>query len=417
MNDELDEETIGSEEGLDEFAQKGTLGDLWRNSPLVKVGVVLAAVGVIVGVLYYFGGTPEKTPDSMLPIASEVKTAPGEQAVTPAYVDAVEEQNEADLERALKTGDSTLPVPIEAPTDRLQLPEEEQDEEDPLHRWRRLQEERVQKEMEVEEPEAVTVLDSEQQNEAMKKLAESMSKQMQSILGRRAEKQKFQYVAVVKESAGGGGSAANGGLGEEGEFNGEVEEEEPEVIIPAGDIAYAQLLIEANSDVPGPVLAVLVSGPLKGSKIIGTFSVSNEYLTLNFTTVVVDGKSYDIDAVALDPDTSLPGMATEVDHRYLQRVVLPAAAAFVSGFADAMAQSDATNITIDTGSGGTTTTATDQDLNTEEEVALGVKEAGDEISDILDDMGDVEILVKIHAGTPIGVLFTEPVTEEENDSG
>ena len=44
---------------------------------------------------------------------------------------------------ALQTGGSAIPVPVEYPRDRLQLPKEEMETEDPLHRWRRLQEERV----------------------------------------------------------------------------------------------------------------------------------------------------------------------------------------------------------------------------------------------------------------------------------
>ena len=331
---------------------------------------------------------------------------------------AVEEKNEEELDKALRTGGSTIPVPVESPTDRLQLPEEQSESEDPLHRWRRMQEERVIRSAEQDdEVEPVTVLDSEQQNEAMKKMAEAMSKQMQSILGTRTQRINFTYMSLVDSSSGGaGGGAAASGPGQDGEFDGEVEEEEPVVIIPAGEIEYGQLIIEANSDVPGPVLALLVSGPLKGAKLIGTFTVQNDYLTLRFDTLVYEGQDIGISAIALDPETTLPGMATEVDHRYLQRILLPAAAAFVEGFSEAIAQTDATSITIDTGGSGTTTTATDQDLGTKEEVALGVKEAGEEVRDIIDEMADdVQVLVKIHAGTPIGVLFTAAVTEDAED--
>jgi len=427
MNDDLDEEIIGSEEGFDEFVQKNTLGDMWRNSPLVKVGVIVGVVGLFFGAMYLFGAKPDETPSSMLPPPSEVSAPPGTAEASPSYVQAVEEANEADLDKALKEGDSTIPVPVETPSDRLQLPEEQEETEDPLHRWRRLQEERVLRDKSSEEDvEPVTVLDSEKQNEAMKQMAEAMINQIQSILGRQTERKVFHYEGLVRYCDSKGcfgaapteaGTGGSGGAGGDGEFDGEEEEEEPVVIIPAGEIEYGQLIIEANSDVPGPVLALLVSGPLKGSKLIGSFNVQNDYLTLNFNTLVLDGVSYDISAIALDPETSLAGMATEVDHRYLQRILLPAAAAFVEGFAEAVAQTDATSITIDTSSGsGTTTTAEENDLDTEEEVALGVKEAGEEVRDIIDEMADdVEVLVKIHAGTPIGVLFTESVTEESAD--
>ncbi len=425
MNDDLDEEIIGSEEGFDEFVQKNTLGDMWRNSPLVKVGVVVGVVGLFVGAMYLFGAKPDEPPPSILPPPSEVSAPPGTAEASPSYVEAVEEANEADLDKALKQGDSTIPVPIETPSDRLQLPEEQEESEDPLHRWRRLQEERVLRDKSVDDDvEPVTVLDSEKQNEAMKQMAEAMVNQIQSILSRQTERKVFHYEGLVRycdqsNCFGGGGSSqasAGGGAGENGEFDGEEEEEEPVVIIPAGEIEYGQLLIEANSDVPGPVLVLLVSGPLKGAKLIGSFNVQNEYLTLSFHTLVLDGISYDVSAIALDPNTSLPGMATEVDHRYLQRILLPAAAAFVEGFADAVSQTDATSIVIDTSGGGTQTTAESQDLDTEEEVALGVKEAGEEVRDIIDEIADeIQVLVKIHAGTPVGILFTESVTEEKGD--
>lgn len=417
MNDDLDEEIIGSEEGFDEFVQKSSPGDALRNSPIAKIGVVVGAIGVIFGAMYFFGQEKEEVKDSMLPLASEVSAPPGTAEASPAYVAAVEEKNEEDLDKALRTGDSTIPVPVEAPTDRLQLPEEQTESEDPLHRWRRMQEERVLRNADKEEDvEPVTVLDSEQQNEAMKQMAESMSKQMQGILGAKSDRLRFTYMSLV-DFKDDGGQAVDGENPEgNGEFDGEVEEDEPVVIIPAGEIEYGQLIIEANSDVPGPVLALLVSGPLKGSKLIGTFTVQNDYLTLQFDTLVYEGQDIDIDAIALDPETTLPGMATEVDHRYMQRILLPAAAAFVEGFADAVSQTDATSITIDTSGGGTTTTAEDQDLDTEEEVALGVKEAGEEVREIIDEMADeVEVLVKIHAGTPIGILFTSAVTEEAEE--
>lgn len=418
MNDDLDEEVIGSEEGFDEFVQKSSPGDILRGSSLAKIGVVVAAAGAIFGGMYFFGQKEEEIKQSTLPAPSEVVSAPGVENSSPVYVAAVEEKNEEELERAMKTGDSAIPVPVEVTPDRLQMPEEQVETEDPLHRWRRMQEERVLRNAEKEEDvEPVTVLDSEQQNEAMKKMAEKMSGQMQTILGARADRLKFTTKSVIKASAGAEGGAAAGAAGAtDGEFDGEVEEEEPIVIIPAGEIEYGQMILEANSDVPGPVLVLLVSGPLKGSKLIGTFSVQNDYLTLQFSTLVHEGQDISIDAIALDPETTLPGMATEVDHRYLQRILLPAAAAFVEGFSEAIAQSDATSITIETGGSGTTTTDTQQDLDTEEEVALGVREAGEEVREIIDDMADdIEVLVKIHAGTPVGILFTSAVTEEPDE--
>jgi intracellular multiplication protein IcmE len=100
-------------------------------------------------------------------------------------------------------------------------------------------------------------------------------------------------------------------------------------------------------------------------------------------------------------------MATDVDHRYLQRIVLPAAAAFIEGLSSAVAENGSTTITIN----GTTTTATDDaEASSDEEIATGVEEAGQELREIIDDMtADIETMVRIQAGTPIGILFVEPV--------
>lgn len=74
------------------------------------------------GIFDVFGGEKDAA-DEAMPLASEVTAPPGTAEASPAYIAAVEEKNEEALEKALRTGDSTMPVPVEAPTDRLQLPE------------------------------------------------------------------------------------------------------------------------------------------------------------------------------------------------------------------------------------------------------------------------------------------------------
>ncbi len=90
-----------------------------------------------------FGGGKDAA-DEAMPLASEVTAPSGTAEASPAYVAAIEEKNEEDLNKALRTGDSTMPVPVEAPVDRLQVPEEQvASAADPQHRWRLMQEERV----------------------------------------------------------------------------------------------------------------------------------------------------------------------------------------------------------------------------------------------------------------------------------
>jgi len=420
MNDDLDEEGLGSEKGFDEFSQRSGIGDIVRTNPMAKIGVVLAAVAIVVAVAVFFGGSKEEVKVSSVGQGSDVNAPPASADATKAYVEAVGEKNEENYNKAIAEGESNIPIPTETSESRLQVEPETEESEDPLQRWRKIQEETVARDLQARESvESVNVLDSEQQGEALKKMSEAMRGQMESILGKTSEEIKFTYVGLGKykekdgASAEGDSSGVAGGQAAGAGADNFSEEEVKEILIPAGEIDYAQTLLEANSDIPGPVMATLLSGPLKGSRIIGSFSKVEDYLTLKFERVVIGKQDYPIDAVAIDPETSLPGMATDVDHRYFKRIVLPAAAAFVEGFASAIAESGRTDVTVS--STGETITETSDNASKDQKVATGVEEAGSKIGEILDEMGDVETLVIIKSGTPIGVLFTNSVEKPESD--
>ena len=425
MNDD-EEDVIDSfdedVENFDSFDNEGmTLGDALRDKPIIKFAIFGAVILVIILVITFLRSEEEALVSS-LPETAEVSSPPGTEEVSQNIRDALEETDQARLEEAERTGGSALPTLIEPPVGTIALPEEEQQEEDPLQRWRRLQQERIQQEaqrIQVAEPRSVT---EEVPQENIQALADAMATQMQAILDNSQEDVELtsiqitpdDYLERLAEEAAAEAAEAAANNADTNTGTGADTNNEPriaEIIIPAGEIEYAQLLLEANSDVPGPVLVRLASGPLRGSRIIGGFEVQGERLTLNFGTLVVDGISQDINAIAIDPQTSLPALSSEVNRRYFTRVVLPAAAAFIEGAAEAIADSGQTTITID-GNATTTTTDTD-DVDTEEEIASGIEEAANEISDVLDDAAsNTPILVKLNAGTPIGLLFLEPVVQQ-----
>ncbi len=423
MNDDLDEEIIDSEDGFDEFSSGSSesSGDFKKN-PLFKVGMVVGVVAALAGVMMYLDQDEVAEAPSSLPLGSDVTSVPAtDDKVDPEYLKAVEEQNEADLERAISSGDSAIPVPIETPETRLDVPEREEVEEDPLHKWRMLQAEQAVRDMKNidSESEPVTVLDNQQQNEAISALSESMVRQMESVLSRNVEQKTFTTKTLIEykntSSSGNGSSAGNtGGGGGNATASGFEEEVEETVVIPAGKIVYGQMLLEANSDVPSVVLGQMVSGPLKGWKVLGSFTALEdiEMIGVTFDTAVnEDGDQYDIDAIMLDPDTGLAAMSTDVDHRYLKRVILPSAAVFVEGFANAIADTGRTSVSIS----GETVVTDQEEADDEEQVATGIAEAGSKIAEFLDDEGDVPIKIVIEAGTPIGIFFAENVIEEESD--
>jgi intracellular multiplication protein IcmE len=155
---------------------------------------------------------------------------------------------------------------------------------------------------------------------------------------------------------------------------------------------------------------MIASGTFSGGKLLGSFTAREEYLVIKFTTLVTKkGTSVPINAFAVDPQTSLTGVATDVDHRYFQRIVLPAAAKFVEGLGDAYAQT-----TTSTSQSSTSTVTTTEDLDTKQQFGKGVSEAAKQVGDVLSEDGkSVKPLVIVAAGTPIGVLFMAPVTDQD----
>jgi len=426
---------LDDDDSFDDFeGQEQTLGDLWRNNPAIKAGVIVGA-GLLVLVSFFMfggGGSSEPPAESFVAPGADVAGTPGSEQVSPNYREAVEEQNETIAEEAKQTGGSAIPTPIDPPVSKVPLLSEPEKKEDPLQRWRKLQEERLEREIERKKeaqaaappPQAAPVQDpaaTVDQEQVIADLAGAMADQMQAVLENRSQPSvqsvtinSKEYLKRMQEEASGiDATGRQGNTGANAANNNPEARPEPKILFPAGQIAYAQLLIEANTDVPGPVLAQIHSGPLKGNRILGTFQEQNELLTLRFNTVVIDGKSQSIDAIALDPNTSLGGMATEVDHRYFKRILLPMAADFVEGAARAISDSGRTNVTIQ----GETVTESTNDTTTEEEIASGIEEAGDSMSNIIEQIAaNTRVMVRIAAGTPMGVLFMSPVIEQNADA-
>lgn len=403
-----DLETGGLDDEADAFDDFEGAGNSPLNNPMVKIGIIVAAVATIIGGIMLFGGEKEQGVSSRVR-GTSVKATPGSEEVSPVMRKALEQTNLEAAEEAARTGGSALPVPINTADEKLELPDiANSNQEDPLERWRKIQEERQKREALAQRP-ATNQGDANAQ--IIDKLAKSMSTQMQTILEaqsimapeteiiasadylekeREAEKEKEAKAAAAQATQAG------------------VPPIHLDILQPAGTIEYAQLITEANSDSPGPVLAQVMSGPLKGSRILGQFKVEERYLTLSFSTIVVDGVSHPLSAIALDPSSANPGIVTEIDQRYFMRVILPAAAAFVEGMGAAIAETGGTDVSVS----GDTVTETSEDLDTREELAKGFEEASGKVSEIIDEeASSIQRMIKVHAGTPVGLLFLQPVTK------
>lgn len=415
----LNEPDIDQDGGFEEFegAQGKSIGSSWKSSPLVKFGLVGAAIIVVIAMVSLFGGDSPPTPTSVVSKTggSGLKDAPGTSELTPVMKEALEERNQQVVEEAQKTGTSAIATPIEPPKAVLSATDDTTKSEDPLLRWQQMQEERAKSQQEQAVAEQKPQTDP-QREARLNTMVSGMSNQFGEILNNKTKEKKLQHIEVVsmadllKGSAEGvqvaGDTAVDGGTASAVV----MENKKPAtIILPAGKIEYAQMMLEANSDIPGPVVAMIASGTFNGGKLLGKFTRKDDYLVVTFTTLVTrKGTSIPINAYAVDPKSSLTGVATDVDHRYFRRIVLPAAAKFIEGLGDAYAQTTTT-----TSQSSSSTVTSSEKMNTKQQFGKGVSEAASSMSDILDeDAKQTEPLVIVAAGTAIGVLFMEPVTDE-----
>jgi len=437
---------------------KANFKEIWDQNPSLKIFAVVSGIAILLIGFMVFGGESKKPDDaSVVRQTAEVSQPPGTAQLPPAYEDAVREASDQRAKEAAETGGSSIPTPIARPSERIEAPVQVE-QTDPLSEWRKEAEARSAERKDnadVSPPAATTnaappsLSDVPTQNpngtnnlnannqqpqnpplptgptpDQVNGMAQQLQQQMQTILETQVPRESVvvsmnvqpgydmaKYFPPENAANNQNSNAANtssGTAGQAANTSGQnAQQTPPKPIIQAGTIAYGQILTEANSDVPGPVLAEVASGPLTGGRAIGSFQVAQRNLVLQFNRIVKDGVEYPTQAYALDPGTTLPGVATDVDNHYFQRVFLPAAARFIQGFAEAATQTDSTVVVTN----GTVVSNSNNDLDTKQELLKGVNEGAQKASQIFDENADRPVTIKVAAGTRIGLLFVNSVMD------
>jgi type IV secretory pathway VirB10-like protein len=193
--------------------------------------------------------------------------------------------------------------------------------------------------------------------------------------------------------------------------------EEGKVILKAGSILFAVLDTAVNSDQAGPVMATVVAGSLKGSKLLGSMTpdTTSETIALTFSAINMpnEANSMGISAVAIDPDTARTALASDVDHHYLYRWGSLLASSFVQGYASAVASTNSTSTTSQ-GAAGTVTTTSTQAPDAKQQLFAGISAVGTKWSQVVGQNFDRPITITIDQGTGIGVLITSDLTYGTN---
>ena len=442
IGDENDVDIDAQEDFDQEPAEKASLKDTWDNNPLLKIAALVVVAALLAGgYLAIFGGEDEKVNISRIGTsAGGLKNTVGQGNEDEAYKQAIAEENKRQAEEALARGTSSIPVPIgKTSEETLSVPPAmTQQAADPLQEWRQkaearrlsLESEAPPPEDELQAPDVVPIVQPIRPQPQMKldpQQAKMLSTQMRAIINAQAPKppslqrvtrEDSAYVKMkrakaeekakaAKEGVSGGEYASSGAMASGGGTTaaGGKRAKQNKVIVPAGNIAYAQLLNDLNSDVAGPALAQILSGPFEGGRAIGDFRKQDEFLTLTFKRIIKDGVSYSINAIAVDENTTLAAHQTDVDHHYFTRVILPAAAQFLTGYTNAAAQVGTT--VTQTSGGGQTQETPPPDAR--QQIMQGATQAAQTISTILTEDSDRPITVYVSRGTTMGLLFMDSV--------
>lgn len=172
-----------------------------------------------------------------------------------------------------------------------------------------------------------------------------------------------------------------------------------------------------SSDRGGLTFVEITSGPLKGALLQGRSTLYNsEYLNTKFTSMRLNNKQYDIDAIALDEQTAEDALDGKIDHKILTRYVMPVLFAGLQAYAAARAETGtyaAYPTTTTVGStfvtnAGIATPAPNTTQAINAGIAQGLSIANQNISKLASAPPDVSLPQNL----AIGVMFTAPVYEQ-----
>jgi intracellular multiplication protein IcmE len=180
-----------------------------------------------------------------------------------------------------------------------------------------------------------------------------------------------------------------------------------QLIAKAGTIFNAVLETGINSDEPSPVLARIVSGDLKGTRLIGKIGLVGEkvVVTFNVASIPEMNTSIKLNSVAVDPNSSRTALASDVDRHYFLRYGVMLSAAFLGGYADAIKNNNQTCTTSTLG--GTvcqpTGTLSSRQINQQAVGGMG-KELANETKQTVSGLKPT---ITVDNGTPIGILIMD----------
>jgi intracellular multiplication protein IcmE len=259
-------------------------------------------------------------------------------------------------------------------------------------------------------------LTPDQRREMVSSAVQTMDTMTTNMFGTWAPPDKQVYVAAVEpkvlrgargERDEKGRETADEGAGGEVDSDGKPVRKAPGHIIKAGTVFCGTIDTSINSDEKSPVLATIVTGELKGSRLVGEFTVENEVVVVKFNKISVPSvpNSLPLEAYAIDPDTARTALAHEVDNHYLLRYGSLFASSFLSGLGSAISSSGSQT---SSGAGGILTTH--DPLNTSQQIFVALGNVGTQFAAQMGSVFTRPPTVTVESGAGIGILFTSDLS-------
>ena len=175
--------------------------------------------------------------------------------------------------------------------------------------------------------------------------------------------------------------------------------------IPVGQTFYSVLQIGVNTDEISPIRAVSVEkGRLEGAVLTGEPKRTGEKAMLTFTSMSLRGRSYNVNAIALDPDTYRSAIADGVDNHTFERYTKLFISSFVQGYGDALSGTQTT-----TNTDGSSSQTKDPLPDSSSQIKVGIGEIGRKMSPIYQKEFDRPPTVTVEPNKNIIIMFMQEV--------
>jgi intracellular multiplication protein IcmE len=390
-------------------------------------GVFLIGVVIAMFTIKHFTSSNAGSAQAKVARTPDVRADPTGEGADEEYQRMIREQNQQVVDEALRTGKSAIPTLVDGMSDEMCA----NDDECMAERARLAAEledaARREAQLKADLEQARTMLEaSKNPPQVNRSYYEHDGREFMTPEYREAERQRMrqemQRIAAVHRPQGAGGFVASGYTPSRTEGSGQssgnnagargagsgvmtLNGQASQYQINAGTVLYSTLDMEANSDVPGPLRATLQGGKYNGAHVLGNFTVSNDYLVMRFNRMVMpSGEHLTIDAVAIDPERRLIGLADKVDRHYLQRFGALLGAAFLQGYGDAVIASREVTRSSEYSEEVVSTIDT-----TKDQALAALSKVGDELANVVRPLANRPPTVIKYADTGMGLLFLNPV--------